>query len=63
MKVNVKKELQKQLEEVAALDNQLWQLQEQRKLVLQELFRKQGIIQYLQQLDGNVEAVVDIKEE
>lgn len=63
MKINVKAELQKQLEEVAALDNQLQQLQEQRKLVLQELFRKQGVIQYLQRLDGSEKTVVDISED
>jgi len=62
MELDVKVELQKQLEEVAALDAQLQQLQAQRKAILEELFRKQGIIQYLQRLDGSAEAV-DIKEE
>ena len=62
MELDAKVELQKQLEEVATLDAQLQQLQAQRKAILEELFRKQGIIQYLQRLDGSAEAV-DIKEE
>jgi len=57
MKLDVKAELQKQLEEVAILDNQLQQLQAQRKAVLEELYRKQGIIQYLQRLNGTKETV------
>ena len=63
MELDVKVEIQKQLEEVAVLDGQLQQLQAQRKAVLEELFRKQGIIQYLQRMDGGVETEVDIKEE
>lgn len=57
MKLDVKVELQKQLEEVATLDAQLQQLQAQRKAILEELYRKQGIIQYLQRLDGTDETV------
>jgi len=63
MELDVKVEIQKQLEDVATLDAQLQQLQAQRKAVLEELFRKQGIIQYLQRMDGSVETEVDIKEE
>lgn len=62
MDIDVKKEIEEQTEKVIVLNSQLQQLQEQRKLVLQELFRKQGIIQYLQSLDGSAEPVVDIGE-
>jgi len=61
MKLDVKAELQKQLEEVAALDAQLQQLQAQRKALLEELFRKQGIIQYLQRLDATDKTLVEEK--
>ena len=58
MELDVKVELQKQIKDVAALDAQLQQLQEQRKAVLEELYRRQGIIQYLQRLDGEKKAEV-----
>lgn len=52
MELDVKAELQKQFDDVTSLDRQLQQLQVQRKEVLEELFRRQGIIQYLQRLNG-----------
>ena len=60
MELDVKVELQKQVDDVTALDAQLQQLQAQRKAVLEELYRRQGIIQYLQRLDGEKKPEVNI---
>jgi len=63
MELDIKAELQKQMEDVATLDAQLQQLQAQRKLVLEELYRKQGTIQYLQRLDGENEPEAEVKDD
>ena len=52
MEIDVKMEIEKQVNEVNLLNNQLQQIQKQREVVLQELFRKQGVIQYLQGLEN-----------
>lgn len=50
MEIDVKQEIEKQVGEVNLLNSQLQQIQQQREVVLQELFRRQGVIQYLQGL-------------
>jgi len=52
MEIDVQKEIEKQVEEVNTLNSQLQQIQQQREVILQELFRKQGVIQYLQGLEA-----------
>jgi len=61
MDLDVKVELEKQVKDVTALDAQLQQLQAQRKSILEELYRRQGIIQYLQRLNGENEPKAKVK--
>jgi len=58
MEIDVQMEIEKQVSEVNLLNSQIQQIQQQREAVLQELFRRQGVIQYLQGL-GNGEAPAD----
>lgn len=61
MEIDVKQEIEKQVGEVNILNSQIQQIQQQREAVLQELFRKQGVIQYLQGLeDGETPTVPDV---
>lgn len=52
MEIDVKQEIEKQVDEVNLLNSQLQQIQQQRETILQELFRRQGVIQYLQGLEN-----------
>lgn len=57
MEIDIQKELEKYLEEAREINNQIQLVQQQKQALVRELFRVEGVVEFLNEKLGTVENI------